>query len=993
MLLRFTLVPLICCTMLFVAHGESTDVLFETDIKPLFTTKCGKCHREDERKGGLDLSSMQGISSGGETGDDLLAKDLDENALWHQIDSGDMPPAREPALSPQQQQLIERWLVAGSPSNTPRMKARESNVHDVLPILLLRCNACHGPRLQQGELDLRTRVNMLEGGKSGPAFIPGDPDNSLMIQRIESQACPPSKSLLKFFVRRPSSAEVKVLRDWIAAKAPEGNLKPDVATTQPDPLVSQTDREHWAFQTPQWPSSGNSIDDFVGRKLKGSGLTWSKRADRFTLIRRVYLDLLGLPPELDELERWSTSSDRNWYSKMVDHVLASPRYGERWGRYWLDLAGYADSEGGTSADPLRPVAWKYRDYVIRAFNADKPYNDFLTEQLAGDELLGQSQVTTITNETVDSLIATGFLRMGIDETGSRTMNFVPERLKVVADALSVVSSGLMGLTMECARCHSHKYDPIPQRDYYRLKAVFQGALDEHDWSSFKQRKLNVATQEHLEQIAKTNPPLERQQKTLLARQKQVETDIRLNLLRHHHPEQSDEDNLTTLRALKKADNTRTLTEKKLVERLQKAALLPDSEQPTSILDGRIKAEEIKKRLHRLRQQMVPPQTIRALWDMGRPSPTYILRRGEHDKPGTLVGPGVPTVLTDGKTPFQVTPLRASSLVGKHHTTGRRLAFASWLTRDDHPLTARVMVNRIFAMHFGAGLAADLGNFGRQAEPPSHPQLLDWLALKFIHSGWSIKAMHRLMMNSRTYQQTSQVTDQHQHIDPQNRLLGRMPLQRLDAEALRDSLLFVSGRMSFASGGVPDAVSVNRDGLVSVYPSYTTPPSDEASPKQTSNGNPAADNSVGESSRNLEQSRTESYWRRSIYLQYRRTEIATLMDTFDYPQMGPNCLDRPVSTVSPQALMLLNDKHVHDLSLSFANRIISIIESSKLDDQNRTRVDLVYQIALSRPANQTELELGDMTLSKLELAWHGDKTQALATYCHTIFNTAAFLYLD
>ncbi len=995
MLLRISVAQLICCTMFLhahgelpVAHGESADVFFETDIKPLFKTKCGKCHQQNERKGELDLSSMQGIYSGGETGDDLLATDLDENALWHQIASGDMPPAGEPQLSQQEQDLIQRWLLAGAPSKTNNIKIRESNVHDVLPILLLRCNACHGPRLQQGGLDLRTRAKMLKGGKNGPALIPGDPDNSLMIQRIESQACPPSKSLLKFFVRRPSSAEVTLLRDWITAKAPNGNMTPDVATTQPDPLVSQRDREHWAFQPPQWPASGNSIDDFVGRKLMGSGLTWSKPADRSTLIRRVYLDLLGLPPELDELQRWSSSTDHNWYPKMVDYVLASPRYGERWGRYWLDLAGYADSEGGTSADPLRAVAWKYRDYVIRSFNGDKPYNDFLMEQLAGDELLGQSQAPSVTNETVDKLVATGFLRMGIDETGSRTMNFVPERLKVVADALSVVSSGLMGLTMECARCHSHKYDPIPQRDYYRLKAVFQGALDEHDWSSFKQRKLNVATPEHQARITKINPPLEKQQKALLARQKKLDTDIRMDLLRYHHPKQSEKDNLTTLQALKKADNTRTLTEKKLVERLQKAEALPDSEQPASILNNRIEAEQLKRQLHHLRQQMVPPPTIRALWDMGRPSPTYVLRRGEHDKPRTLVGPGVPTVLTNGKTPFQITPLKAAAQIGDHKTTGRRLAFAAWLTQDDHPLTARVMVNRIFARHFGAGLAADLGNFGRQAEPPSHPQLLDWLALKFIQSGWSIKAMHRLMMNSRTYQQTSQVTDQHQQIDPQNRLLGHMPLQRLDAEALRDSLLFVSGRMSFASGGVPDAVSVNRDGLVSVYPTHSGSP-----PTKSSSDQRGLESFAEQNSRNLETSRADSYWRRSIYLQYRRTEIATMMDTFDYPQMGPNCLDRPVSTVSPQALMLLNDKHVHDLSLSFANRINGIIESQKLDDQNRTRVNLVYQIALSRPANEKELALGDMTLTRLERDWQGDRTQALATYCHTIFNTAAFLYVD
>ena len=982
MLIRLTLATLIFCITMIAARGATTEILFETDIKPLFTTKCGKCHREDERKGGLDLSSMQAIHNGGETGDDLLSTALDESALWQQIENGDMPPEGEPPLTQQEQLLVQSWILAGSPSKTSIVKRRKLSQHDVLPIFLLRCNACHGPRLQQGGLDLRTHTGMLRGGNSGPALVPGDPDKSLLIQRIESQACPPSESLLKFFVRRPSSAEVTLLRDWITAEAPAGDLKPDVATTAPDPLVSQSDREHWAFQPPRWPDSGNSVDDFVSQKLRNAGLNWSPPAQRSTLIRRVYLDLLGLPPELDDLQQWLTSTDPNWYSKMIDHVLASPRYGERWGRYWLDLAGYADSEGGTSADPLRPVAWKYRDYVIRSFNEDKPYDVFLVEQLAGDELVGLAQNSTASSDTIDQLVATGFLRMGIDETGSRTMNFVPERLKVVADALSVVSSGLMGLTMECARCHSHKYDPIPQRDYYRLKAVFQGALDEHDWSSFKQRKLNVATQEHLTRIAEVNPPLEKQQKALLARQKRVETEIRLNLLRYHYPDQSEADNQTTLRALKKADNTRTLPEKKLVERLQEAELFSETRQPATVLNNRSEAEQIKKQLHRLRQRMIPPQTVRALWDMGRPSPTYVLRRGEHDKPGTLVGPGVPTVLTDGKTPFQVTPVKAAAQVGTHTTTGRRIAFARWLTQADHPLTARVMVNRIFARHFGTGLAADLGNFGRQAEPPSHPQLLDWLSLKFIQSGWSIKAMHRLMMNSKTYQQSSRVTDQHQKIDSRNRLLARMPLQRLDAEALRDSLLFVSGRLSLAAGGVPDAVSVDRDGLVSVYPSYSSEPEQVTSrtPDKTT-------------SSDFEQTLTASYWRRSIYLQYRRTEIATMMDTFDYPQMGPNCLERPVSTVSPQALMLLNDKHVHDLAQSFADRILSIIETRNLDKNNRTKVDLIYRTAFSRSASHGELELGDQTLRKLELAWRGNSSQALATYCHTIFNTAAFLYVD
>ena len=954
---RIAFVIFTCYLATAAAGTETEGPTFESRIKPLFTAKCGKCHRDQERKGGLDLSSMQGIYNGGETGDSLLADSLDDSGLWHQVDSGEMPPEGEPPLSQQEQQMIREWIEAGSPSMERLVKTRGLNQHDVLPILLLRCNACHGPRLQEGGIDLRTRAAMIKGGKNGPALNPGNPDASLMIQRIETQACPPSESLLKFFVRRPATTEVKRLRDWIAAGAPEGDVQPDVASTSPDPLVSASDREHWSFQSPTWPKSGSSLDDFVGQQLVDAGLAWSDQADRFTLIRRVYFDLLGVPPELDELRRWAKSADPQWYVTMVDHVLASPRYGERWGRYWLDLAGYADSEGGISADPIRPVAWKYRDYVIHALNDDKPYDEFLVEQLAGDELLGLEKSASVTDERVNNLVATGFLRMGIDETGSRTMNFVPERLKVIGDALSVVSSGIMGLTMECARCHSHKYDPIPQRDYYRLKAVFQGALDEHDWSSFKQRNLDVATEQHRTRVAEVNPPLEKQVKALLAREKKIDTEIRLNLLRHHHPDQSDTDNQTTLRALGTADNNRTLPERILVERLQNAELLADSIQPDSVLRGRMEVKQIKGQLHLLRQQMVAPLTIRALWDLGRPSPTYILHRGEHDKPGPLVGPGVPAVLTDGKTPFEVTPVTLTEQSEGRTTTGRRLAFARWLTQDNHPLTARVMVNRIFARHFGAGLVIELGNFGRQVDPPSHPELLDWLALKFIQNDWSIKAMHRLMMNSRTYRQSSRVTDDHQRIDPQNRLLARMPLQRMDAEALRDSLLLISGNLASVPGGIPDAVSVNRDGLVSVYPSQG------------------------------------GGWRRSVYLQYRRTEIPTMMDTFDYPQMGPNCLDRAVSTVSPQALMLMNDSHVHDLAESFANRVLGMINRQHLVDDSRTRVNLVYRMALSRPPSSEELELGSRMLDKLETAWQGKPTKALGTYCHTIFNSASFIYVD
>ncbi len=973
---RLALIALLVSCSAFAAESEPTEkqLVFESDIGPLLATKCGKCHSEKVRKGGLDLSSIHGLRRGGESGDALVADSLEDSSLWLLIEAGEMPPDDEPQLDDTELELVRGWIATGAASDVPATPAeKQITQHDVLPIMLLRCTACHGPRVQDGGLDLRTRKAMLRGGVSGPAIVPGHPEGSLLLERIDSGACPPRELLLKFFVRRPPAAEIKVIREWIASGAAEDDSVPDVATTDPDPLVSDEDRHHWAFQPPRADASSHSIDDFIQDHLEQSGLSFSPQADRDTLIRRVYLDLTGMPPSVEDWRLWRGSAEANWYKAMVDQLLASPRYGQRWGRYWLDLAGYADSEGGVSADPLRAVAWKYRDYVIRAFNDDKPYDRFLLEQIAGDELLDHKNASEVTPEMVDNLIATGFLRMGIDETGSRTMNFVPERLKVISDAITVVASGLMGLTMECARCHSHKYDPIPHRDYYRFKAIFQGALDEHDWSSFKNRTLQVATAEHRKNVAATNPPLLAEIKRLQSQQNNLAAEARTALLRHHYPSQSDSDNQKTLVALKIADNNRSLHQKNLVERLQRAELLPDPEQSETVLEARRNIQEYERQIDRVRRKMEPSLSIRALWDFGRPSPTYILRRGEYNKPGDLVGPGVPSVLTDGRTPFSVQPPFPSGTA----KTGRRLALARWLAQPDHPLTARVMVNRIWFHHFAVGLVKDLNNFGVKGEHPSHPRLLDWLATQFIDRGWSIKEMHRLIMNSRVYRQSSRVTEKNLLLDPQNRLLSRMPLRRLDAEALRDSLLFVSGKLDDSAGGLPDTVTLNHDGLVSVNPTK------------------------------------EGRWRRSVYLQYRRTEIPTMMNTFDYPQMSPNCVERTVSIVSPQSLMLMNNGHVRELAAAFALRVENMaakevgLDAASADSRTKIgenlsvgegggrgeHVDRVYSLALSRLPSGEERAIGVATLKELESAWQGDPHRALETYCHMILNSAAFIHVD
>ena len=939
--------------------AEDSGSVFPEQMRQLFHDRCGKCHSDSTRRGELNLSSWEGVQRGGESGEALLAADWEEGMLWLMIEGDDMPPEGEPPLTESEKQQIKTWLVA-SAANMESTE-RELSQHDVLPIVLLRCAACHGRQLQRGDLDMRTITGMRDGGTRGPAFIAGDADRSLMIQRIESHACPPQDQLLKYFVRRPTETEVEMLRAWIDAGGPLDDRPPDVATTEPDTLVSDEDRKHWAFQTPQRPDFGQGIDDFIGRRLKSTGLSFSPRADRGTLIRRAYLDLHGLPPTREQWRHWRDLAADDWFEQLVDSLLESPRYGERWGRYWLDVAGYADSEGGISADPLRPVAWKYRDYVIRAFNDDKPYDRFLLEQLAGDELVDFRSLKPdeVTPELVDNLIATGFLRMGIDQTGSRTMNFVPERLGVIDDAITVIGSGLMGLTLQCAKCHSHKYDPLPQRDYYRLKAVLQGAMDEHDWLSFKNRRLELGVAAELEAAKQINPPLQKQLRTLENQKKSAERELQDSLLAHHHSDLSSKDRNETIAALRIADNNRTLPQRNLVEKLRSAEVLPDDQQPPHIVAQRERIRQLDLQLVRTRRQLAPTSSIRALWDRGQPSPTYILLRGEHNKPGRWVGPGVPSVLTDGKTPFQATPPGVDE-VG-NSSTGRRLAFARWLTRPDHPLTSRVMVNRVWHHHFGTGIVKSLENFGAQGEPPSHPALLDWLAIEFVQRGWSVKALHRLIMNSRTYQQTSHVEESLVERDPDNRLLSRMPLSRMDAESLRDSLLHVSGLLDLTTlGGSPEEVVVSQKGLVSVIP--------------TAGGRQ----------------------RRSVYLQYRRTAIPSFMSAFDYPKMGPNCISRSHSTIAPQALMLLNDRQVYECSTTLADHIQSLIgdhQALATAEDRSAAVTALYEVALSRAPNNRELALGQRALDQFVRQWQGKSNEALATYCHTVLNSAAFVYID
>lgn len=859
-------------------------VSFEKQILPIFRKHCVRCHGE-KQEAELDLRTAAGVLRGGESGKIIHFAEPSNSPLIKVVSSGAMPPEDEPPLSPEDRALISRWIQSGT--DLPRDPVTvELSQHDVLPILQLRCTVCHGRSRKEAGLDLRTRDSILKGGKSGPAMVLGDPDASLLLNQIHKGAMPPKAQLASVSVKPARPEEIQTITDWISAGAPVREINPDVATLKPDPLVSDNDREFWAFRSPQLPnvphsSFSNPVDAFVDARLRENGLQHSPLADRVTLIRRATFDLHGLLPTPEEVEEFVSDQRADAWQRLIDRLLESPRYGERWGRHWLDVAGYSDSEGGQHADKLRPEAWRYRDYVIRAFNSDKPYDRFLMEQIAGDELTDFRRAPQITPEIYDNLVATGFLRLAPDGTYVGITGFVPDRLEIIDDELEVLSSAVMGLTIRCARCHSHKFDPLPQRDYYRLAAVFKGALDENDWlDPQSQRFLSQVTSE--EQTA-----WKAHEDGITAEVSQTQkrlTDEERRLAKKYGQDEPNRDALKELEP-------------------EFAALVSQTAERVKSLNGKRK----------------PEPRIRALWDRGEPTQTYLLKRGHYLTRGRPIGPGVPSVLTDGQTPFEVKPPFEG-------TTGRRLAFAKWLVDPGHPLTARVMVNRIWKHHFGYGIVRSLENFGTTGTPPTHPRLLDWLAVQFAQGGWSVKDMHRLLMTSRTWMQASTASDALLRADPENRLLARMPLQRMEGEVLRDSLLQISGQLDPTPFGPADQVDAREDGLV------------------LARG-------------------TDRGWRRTVYVLQRRTTRLTILDNFDLPQLNPNCVERTESVVAPQALHLLNNRRIHELSSRFADRVVSLAG----DDPHR-QTKILWRLATGRRPDRHEHQHLLDSMRKLSAEW-------------------------
>lgn len=733
-------------------------------------------------------------------------------------------------------------------------------------------------------------------------------------------------------------------------------------STEPKEFTA-ADRSHWAFQkisSPYPPSVKNEawvlnpIDAFVLATLESKNMTPSAKADRATLLRRASLDLTGLPPTLQELDAYLADTSAEPWKKVMDRLLASPHYGERWARHWLDLARYAESEG-FKADETRPNAWRYRDYVIKSLNDDKPYDRFVQEQIAGDELWPDDPAASV---------ATGFNRHYADESNAR--NLMQRRQEILNDVTDTVGAVFVGMTYACARCHDHKFDPILQRDYYRLQAFFANTTADDNAVL-----ASAATQrEYREKLALW------EEKTSWIREEMraLEEPKREAIIRDYVDKYPPE----IQAALAKTEEQRSPFECLMVAKA-KLYVDPRSHQyigDTEAVVAKLKGSE-KKRWEELRDELKtfaplhPGELPRAavMTDLSREAPaTHLLSRGFYDAPREETPPGFLSMLSPQATP--VLPL------AKINSTGRRAALAKLLTDPANPLPARVIVNRVWHYHFGRGLVGTASDFGLKGDRPSHPELLDWLTTEFVRSGWSLKKLHRLIMSSSTYQQATDFQAEASQADPANRWLWRFPRHRLEGETIRDAGLAVAGLLNPKMGGP------------SIFP--------ELPAGMTSRGGWKVNASADERNR------------RSVYVFVRRNTRYPMFMAFDMPDTHESCARRNVTTSPLQALTLLNSEVTLNWAQHFAARVRSLAGSDR-----HAQINAAYRLAFGRTAQTDEIATveeffrtqqglldqriaaGETLALPPSLPQDADRAAAaaLVDFCHMLMNSNEFVYLN
>ncbi len=763
----------------------------------------------------------------------------------------------------------------------------------LLPLLSQHCGSCHGGAQAQGGLSVNSIDALNKGGKHGPAL-------ALIIPHITGEKTP----------RMPLGAEL-----------PASVIAEFKSAIQSIPTQAPKADEHWSWllqnptkSTPPKTNNAawhrNPIDAFILSKLESQSLTPAPEANRRTLLRRVYFDLIGIPPTPEETKSFLADSDPQAYEKQIDKLLADPRYGERWGRHWLDLVRYAESDG-FAIDGERPTAWRYRDYVIRSFNSDKPYDQFIQEQIAGDEYRGKG-----TGPQPDRIVALGFLRFAPWEADANSKKQL--RQDFLNDVTGTVGSVFLGLTTGCAQCHDHKYDPIKHRDYYRLQAFFAGTaiadLPMAHGAVENPKEMKRQQRLHDDESEAAQAELDRQREAL--KQKYMSLF------------QVKEDDAKVKQFLGKL-NTKNLF---FLDQDLPLVKEPEWRQPLkNYFDTRDKMQreqELARRYQALAYAVkdVAPPAAPDIPD------THVLIGGDLIARAEKVDPGFLFKTTPAEIPFA------------GGSNGRRLALAEWIASDKNPFTARVIVNRLWQRHFGEGLVRTPSDFGRNGEPPTHPELLDWLATQFIERKWSIKSMHKLMLTSAAYRQSSQHPAQKEYAfnDPGNRLLWRMNWQRLDAEVLRDSILAVSGRLNPVPGGPPVLFDVPED-VAQGFEFFKWYPSSE-----------------------------EEQRRRSVYLIQRRSVIMPMAEIFDAPNLSTSCARRLTTIVAPQALTLLNGALTRTEAKHFAARL----------EKAADPVNEAFWLALSRPPTETERQTAAPLANK-----------SLASLAAVLFNLNEFLYVE
>jgi hypothetical protein len=871
--------------------------------------------------------------------------------------------------------LFILWTIVPARGQALREDADTFFELRIRPILAGICFKCHGGNKVSHGLRVDSREALLKGGKSGPAIVPGNGEKSLLIQAIrrshETIKMPPDKPL-------PEAAVADFTR-WVE----QGAAWP--AKTETWTVAKE---HHWAFEPirpvapPPDPSgwSNNAIDRFILAKLREQGLKPVASADKRTLIRRVYFDLIGLPPTPEQVADFLADNSPEAFAKVVDELLASPHYGERWGRHWMDVARYADTAGDNADYPI-PEVHLYRDYIIDSFNADKPYDQFVQEQIAGDILAKQGP----REKYGERLVATGFLAL------SRRYATGPYEFwhLTLEDSIETTGRAFLGLTLRCARCHDHKFDPISQQDYYAFYGIF--ASTQYPWPGAEEFASKKEPRQHFVALA---PPAEAAP-CLAAYQRQIH-DLEAEI---QHAEKEDP------LARRVADLNRQMEAKsKQIKELEKSKSQPKSaaadsspgssasslsEKPDGTAlrtdlarlqkqrdqaNGQLQAKlnPLRDRLWSLRRPGLPPDVPGAYAvQEGEPNDAYVQIRGEIDQHGPVAKRNVPQYLSGGK-----------SLSIPKGTSGR-LQLAEWLTSRENPLTARVMVNRIWQHHFGKGIAPTPSNFGLRGEPPTHPELLDWLANEFrgdpspkrdrgaatgseprasaSDTAWSIKRIHRLILLSKTYQLSTSSDQIDAANDPGNRCYWRFDRRRLDAESLRDSLLAVSGNLDLKHPGPQPFPPIEKwerwtqhNPFKEIYPTH----------------------------------------HRSVFLMTQRFQRHPYLALFDGPDTNTTTDRRSDSTVPLQALFLMNDPFMSEQAEGFARRLITASRDV------RQRIELAHQFAWSRPANPEEMERSLRYLKQYEdglthAAVSGDRREleTWTTYARILLSANEFVYLD